>query len=81
LIARVRWQRPPELVAAQTHMLLRVELDGATWNLDVGFGAVTPGVAQRTPHGEYRLVEAPGADAFDLEFRAAKGWQPVYRFV
>ncbi|MBJ9673636.1 arylamine N-acetyltransferase family protein [Burkholderia gladioli] len=89
LIARVRWQRPPELVAAQTHMLLRVELDGAAWNLDVGFGAVTqtaplaatPGVAQRTPHGEYRLVEAPGADVFDLEFRAAKGWQPVYRFV
>ena len=38
LIARVLWQHPEDAVTAQTHMLLRVDLDGGSWLADVGFG-------------------------------------------
>ncbi|MEK6420321.1 MAG: arylamine N-acetyltransferase [Burkholderia gladioli] len=88
LIARVRWQQCADVATPQTHKLLRVDLDGESWNVDVGFGGVTqtaplaatPGIAQRTPHGEFRLVAAPVPGEFDLEFRTAKRWESVYRF-
>ncbi|WP_246794171.1 arylamine N-acetyltransferase family protein [Burkholderia perseverans] len=90
LLARVRWQQAPDAVTPQTHKLLCVEIDDEVWYVDVGFGTVTqtaplaaaPGLAQHTPHGEYRIVAAPApaAGEFDLECRTAKGWQTVYRF-
>ncbi|MGS1000688.1 arylamine N-acetyltransferase family protein [Burkholderia glumae] len=90
LLARVRWQQAPDAVTPQTHKLLCVEIGGESWYVDVGFGAVTqtaplaatPGLAQATTHGEYRIVAAPApaAGEFDLECRTAKGWQAVYRF-
>lgn len=88
LIARVRWQRPADTATAQTHMLLRIDVDGEAWIADVGFGGVTltaplrstPGVRQATPHGVFRLVETELPDEIVCEFETANGWQPVYRF-
>ncbi|KGS08104.1 arylamine N-acetyltransferase family protein [Burkholderia sp. ABCPW 111] len=88
LIARVRWQRPPDVSTPQTHMLLRVDLDGATWFADVGFGSTTltaplrfdPNVAQSTPHGTFRVVDAPVAGELEIECETPAGWQPLYRF-
>lgn len=88
LIARVRWQLPPEASSAQTHMLLRIELDGATWFADVGFGSATLTAPlrhvlneeQHTPHGSFRLVAAPVDGELESEYRTPGGWQTVYRF-
>ncbi|VWB78040.1 N-hydroxyarylamine O-acetyltransferase [Burkholderia pseudomultivorans] len=88
LIARVRWMRPPEVVTAQTHMLLRIDLDGAVWLADIGFGSATltaplrfaPGERQLTPHGAFRVVAAPVADEFDMQCEAPDGWLTTYRF-
>ncbi|MDR8729385.1 arylamine N-acetyltransferase family protein [Burkholderia pseudomultivorans] len=88
LIARVRWMRPPEVVTAQTHMLLRIDLDGAVWLADIGFGSATltaplrfaPGERQLTPHGAFRVVTAPVADEFDMQCEAPDGWLTTYRF-
>lgn len=38
LIARVRWKVPADIPTPQTHMVLRVELDGRSWLADTGFG-------------------------------------------
>ncbi|CAN0625020.1 Arylamine N-acetyltransferase [Burkholderia multivorans] len=88
LIARVRWQRPADTATAQTHMLLRIDVDGEAWIADVGFGGATltaplrstPAVRQTTPHGVFRLVETELPDEIVCEFETANGWQPVYRF-
>lgn len=88
LIARVRWQRSPEQSTPQTHMLLRIDLDGDTWFADVGFGSTTPtaplrhdpNVEQPTPHGTFRVVDAPVAGELEIECDTANGWHPLYRF-
>jgi N-hydroxyarylamine O-acetyltransferase len=62
-------------------------LDDSPWLVDVGFGSVTltaplrlsPGIAQQTPLGAFRLAEASDG-AFDLEFQASDAWAKVYRF-
>lgn len=40
LLARVRWQVPPDIPTPKTHMILRVEVDGRSWLADVGFGGI-----------------------------------------
>ncbi|AOJ07036.1 arylamine N-acetyltransferase family protein [Burkholderia mayonis] len=88
LIARVRWQRPPEESPPQTHMLLRIDLDSATWFADVGFGSTTLTAplrydlndAQPTPHGMYRVVDAPVEGELEIECETPNGWHPLYRF-
>lgn len=64
LFARVRWQVPPEVTTPFTHMLLRVECEGASWIADAGFGSgsLTAPIRlvldepQPTPHEARRLV-------------------------
>ncbi len=87
LIARVLWGREADEVAARTHMLLRVEIDGAAWLADVGFGSVTQtaplrieaGMPQPTPLGTFRLADASHG-ALDLEVQVGGAWTKVYRF-
>ncbi|MXN76910.1 arylamine N-acetyltransferase [Burkholderia sp. 4701] len=88
LIARVRWMRAPDEVTAHTHMLLRVDLDGAVWFADIGFGTATltaplryaPGERQVTPHGAFRVVDAPVGGELDMQCETPDGWQTTYRF-
>jgi N-hydroxyarylamine O-acetyltransferase len=40
LMARVRWQVPVGVTMPQTHMVLRVDLDGQPWLADAGFGGL-----------------------------------------
>ena len=64
LIARVRWQVPADVRTGLTHMLLRVDLDGRSWLVDVAFGSTTQtaplefllNVPQETPHGVFRIA-------------------------
>ncbi|RQQ56874.1 arylamine N-acetyltransferase family protein [Burkholderia stagnalis] len=88
LIARVRWMRAPDEITAQTHMLLRVDLDGTAWFADIGFGTATltaplryaPGERQVTPHGAFRVIDAPLDGELDMQCETPDGWQTTYRF-
>jgi N-hydroxyarylamine O-acetyltransferase len=87
LAARVLYGRPPGAVTARTHMLQRVEVDGASWLADVGFGGTTlcaplafatPG-PQPTPLEPARLA-AEQDGTWTLAVREAGAWADVYRF-
>ncbi|HGL6718529.1 arylamine N-acetyltransferase [Burkholderia contaminans] len=88
MIARVRWMQPPEVATAHTHMLLRIDLDGAAWLADIGFGSATLTAPLRfvrderqlTPHGAFRVVAAPVDGEFDMQIETPDGWQTTYRF-
>lgn len=86
LAARVLWNQPEDTINPRSHMLLRVELDGATWLADVGFGGVTqtaplllaPGAVQDTPHEPYRVLET--GDHFRIQALIGGEWRTVFRF-
>lgn len=64
LSARARYQLPPGVRRPRTHVLLRVDLAGASYLVDGGFGALSPtaavrlalNVEQETPHEPRRVV-------------------------
>jgi N-hydroxyarylamine O-acetyltransferase len=74
-------------VPARGHMLVRVDLGGATYAADVGFGGLTltapllleAGTVQSTPHERCRLLQGPEGE-FQLEAEIASEWKPLYRF-
>lgn len=87
LIARVRWMRPPEEKTARSHMLLQVEIDGATWIADVAFGAVGQTVplklvadlTQDTPHEARRYRMENGIVTQQMRIGEDR-WEDVYLF-
>lgn len=87
LIARVRWMQPSEAETPRTHMLLRVEIDGAIWIADVGFGAVGQTVPllldmedeQPTPHEARRYRRENGIITQQIRI-APDRWEDVYCF-
>lgn len=86
LLARVRRNAPPELRTPLTHMVLRVDLDGRPWLVDVGFGAVGPTAPialdspaeQASPHEPRRLVRL--GDRLMHQARLGDEWVDVYEF-
>ncbi|MEO8810743.1 MAG: arylamine N-acetyltransferase [Rhodanobacter sp.] len=86
LIARVLWGQPDAAVTPQTHMLLRVDLDGESWLVDVGFGGhmltgalrLQPGMEQATAHEPFRLLRH--ADDWRMQSLANGEWRTLYRF-
>ncbi len=87
LAARVTWQAPPERpTGPRTHMLLEVEVEGATYIADVGFGGLlqdaplrlSADVEQETPAGHYRYLRKD--ETYTLQAKLATGWQSVYVF-
>src|SRR5690606_12496335 len=63
LVASVLWNRPEPHEGPPTHMLLAVDISGATYIADVGFGGMTltaplklkADSEQSTPHETFRL--------------------------
>lgn len=86
LAARVRWNVPPEVTPARSHMLMRVTAEGREYVADVGFGGLTltaplrlePHAEQATPHEPHRLV--PSGTGYMLEAFVAGAWQALYLF-
>jgi N-hydroxyarylamine O-acetyltransferase len=84
--ARVVWNRPADSITARSHMLVRVELDGRTHLVDVGFGGLTltgvlrlePDVEQATPHEPFRLLRIDGD--WLMQARVRGEWLALYRF-
>lgn len=87
LQARVLWGQPEDAVTSRGHKLLRVDLDGTTYVVDVGFGGMTltaplrleAGVEQDTPHGRFRLV-TDEAGTWRQQTRVKGEWRTTYRF-
>jgi N-hydroxyarylamine O-acetyltransferase len=87
MLARVRFGGAPGAQRPRSHLLLRVESDGARWHADVGFGASAP--LEPLPFGpggpqvqlgwRYRVVQ----DERELVLQAAgeSGWVDLYGFV
>jgi N-hydroxyarylamine O-acetyltransferase len=86
LLARVRNGQPALPAGPLTHLLLRVELDGALWHADVGFGQGTllepipfgPGGPYEQSGWTYR-VEAEGP-LLVLQTATDDGWRDLYAF-
>ncbi len=85
LLARVRWNVPPERITAQTHMAIFVECEGEAFMADVGFGGARLSAPLRldtdepqvTPHGVFRFT--PRETILQLEFQTGAGERlPVY---
>jgi N-hydroxyarylamine O-acetyltransferase len=87
LAARVLYGREPGARPARTHMLLRVEAEGDSWLVDVGFGSAslsTPislstDAEQRTPLEPVRLVTPPSQER-KLEMFDGEKWIDIYCF-
>jgi len=86
LIARVLWNSAEDASTAQTHMLLRVEVEGESWLADVGFGSMALGgalrlvvdEAQPTSLEPFRLV-TDGA-YWRTQALVRDEWRTLYRF-
>jgi N-hydroxyarylamine O-acetyltransferase len=83
---RVLWNRTDNTVPARSHMVLKLDVEGATYIADVGFGGMTltaplrleTDTEQQTPHESYRLKRLDGGFRLDAQLRGE--WKPVYRF-
>jgi N-hydroxyarylamine O-acetyltransferase len=86
LSARVRLQRPRDVIPARTHMFLRVEIGGVPWLADVGIGGVSLSSPirldieseQATAHEPRRIVRENGR--FFHQVRFGDEWADVYEF-
>lgn len=87
LAARVLWNHPEGAQRPLSHMLLAVDISGATHIVDVGFGGLTltrplrlrAGVEQETPHETFRFEESEGN--WRLQARLAENdWRTLYVF-
>ena len=85
--AGVLWGHEPDYQPPQySHIALIVDVGGATWLADVGFGG--PAMSgpirlrvddeQETPHGRYRL--SGGYPKWRLESEIVGEWRPLYEF-
>lgn len=84
-IGRVLWGLPAgSPPGARSHMMLRVEMDGVPWLVDVGFGSVVPTAPlrldteepQETDHDTFRVFPY-GTDLL-LQVCRDGTWLPVY---
>lgn len=86
LIARVLWGHPEDTITPQSHMLLRVEVEGESWLADVGFGGhvltgalrLQSDTEQATGHEPFRLLRHE--DEWRMQSLAHGQWRTLYRF-
>jgi N-hydroxyarylamine O-acetyltransferase len=83
--ARVRLGVPPDVQTPRTHMLLRVDLDDASYVADVGFGftptgplRLEPGLEQPLHLNTYRIARQ--GSQWTLEILQPEGFAPGYIF-
>ncbi len=86
LSARVRIDRPREVLPPRTHLFLRVQVGGESWLTDVGVGALSLTRAlrfdldgeQATPHEPRRILREQGR--WFHQARLGGTWTDVYEF-
>jgi N-hydroxyarylamine O-acetyltransferase len=90
LLARVRLGRPRDQPTPKTHQLQLVQLEGAPWVADAGFGLGLPSAPLPLVEGEReqqgvrlrleRGRDAVGHEQWTLQQRASEDWTDVYQF-
>jgi N-hydroxyarylamine O-acetyltransferase len=84
--ARVLWDVPPDTITRRSHMVLMVDIGGASYLVDAGFGGpaptaplrMRPDVEQETPNEPFRITgEAP---PHGVEIKTGETWRLLYRF-
>jgi N-hydroxyarylamine O-acetyltransferase len=86
LIARVLWGYSGDAPTPRGHMVQRVEIEGESWIVDVGFGGLTltgalrlvPDIEQPTTLEPFRLRRIE--EEWRLEARIGGTWRPLYQF-
>lgn len=86
-LGRVVWKREEDSIAAQTHLLLIVDLEDRSYLVDCGFGTVTltmplllnEAAPQQTPNGIFKISHKE--DTYVLWTTKEEKWFPVYRFI
>jgi N-hydroxyarylamine O-acetyltransferase len=84
--ARVLWNVPAGKQMPRSHMLLLVNVEGARYLADVGFGGnvltgpllLESGAEQATPHEPFQLLK--DGDRYVLQFKMRGAWIRLYRF-
>jgi N-hydroxyarylamine O-acetyltransferase len=84
--ARVLWGMPEGAPRPVSHMVLTVEIGGARYLADVGFGGNTltaplrlkTEIEQQTPHEAFRILAQ--ASDYRVEIRIGEAWHPLYQF-
>ncbi|MHB1103231.1 MAG: arylamine N-acetyltransferase family protein [Devosia sp.] len=84
--ARVLWGHPEEAERPLSHPVLAIDIGGATYIADVGFGGLTltaplrlrRDVEQPTPHEMFRL--SGGEPDWRLEAKIGEDWRVLYAF-
>jgi len=86
LLARVRWQVPEETPMPQTHMVLRVDLEGHPWLADVGFGGMglmapiaLDTEAEQSHRPEPRRLVRQGHQLLH-QAKPGRDWMDIYSF-
>ncbi len=86
LTGRVRYGVPDTVATSLTHMLLKVDVEGVAYIVDVGFGGNTmtgplrldDPAEQATPHEPFRVTPSGGGYLAEAMIRGA--WTPLYGF-
>ncbi len=84
LLARSRWNRPPDEIGPRTHMALVVHLGDGDWLADVGFGGcmMTAPLRLDRPDAQTQGFEparlAPITGGLQLRVQRSDDWKPVY---
>lgn len=86
LAARVCYNLPAGMEALRTHMLLLLDIDGASYIADTGFGGLTltepirfvTDIEQSTSHGLFRLLDHP--EGYMLSAKVGNQWKALYSF-
>lgn len=86
LSARVLWTLSEGTVTPRSHMLLQVDVEGAQYIADVGFGgltltsplAFTVDVEQQTPHEPFRLIATDST--YTMQAYLDQEWKSLYHF-
>ncbi|MCL9809686.1 arylamine N-acetyltransferase family protein [Flavobacterium luminosum] len=86
LAGRVVWNMPEETMTAQTHLFLKVTLEGQEYLVDVGFGAQTLtqpvpfvlGEVHQIPHETIRIIQKDSY--YIMQTLLHEEWRPMYKF-
>lgn len=86
ITARVRWQKPEDLMSGLTHLILKVKVEGIDYVCDVGLSscgspiplAVNTSDVQVTPMDSRRIVKA--SEYYTQQVQLQGVWHDVYNF-
>jgi len=86
-LARVRYNRPPDVITPYTHHVLLVSLEGTRYLVDVGFGGIScmqplsidTREEQATPEGAFRIVE--DGEYLKLQWKLKSEFTDMYKFL